>query len=193
MGDYAVRVFGSIESLLRLQRLSRTERPDIVLIDQGSVGPTAALNPVISGLSEVPIVLIGEHLAPPCDFELMTMPRPPDALWLSRAVDEILRTVGARTRAVRYRDVTLDFSRLECLVTNCEGPIALPLKEAQLLKLFLEKAGICLSRAEIQTVIWRNVKVTSRTIDSHVSRLRKRLRGAEAVIESVYGGGYILT
>lgn len=70
--------------------------------------------------------------------------------------------------------------------------MTLPLKEAQLLKLFFERPGSCLTREEISAAVWTGVKVTPRTIDSHVCRLRKRLREAAIEIQSIYGDGYRL-
>jgi DNA-binding response OmpR family regulator len=66
----------------------------------------------------------------------------------------------------------------------------LPLKEARLLRFFIENTGKCLTRSEIQRAVWDGVKIESRTIDSHISRLRKRISLGEVTIESLYGDGY---
>jgi DNA-binding response OmpR family regulator len=116
--------------------------------------------------------------------------RPRDGLSFSSFVRELLGR--ARRGVIRYRDVILDYERFQYLLGPDEVAQSLPLKEAQLLRLLLEQPGVCLSRETISANLWDGLKITPRTIDSHVSRLRKRLLGAEVSIESVYGGGYVL-
>jgi len=199
MGDFAVRVFASLESLARLVRVARGQRPDLLLVDLEDVtgGERRLVELVDAHLPATPVAVVApagatREAAPPWR-SLVRLTRPLDALGLGAALDELIRGFGAgRGRHLRYRDVQLDCERHQCTVLPGDEPVSLPLKEAQLLKLFLERPGVCLSRAEIQGAIWEDVTVTPRTIDSHVSRLRKRLQDAEAQIESVYGGGYVL-
>jgi DNA-binding response OmpR family regulator len=103
----------------------------------------------------------------------------------------VSRSPTGSARRLRFKDVTLDCETLLLRVAASDSGQELPLKEAQLMRLFIEKAGICLSRDEIKKAVWRGVTVTSRNIDSYVSKLRTRLSHADATIESVYGGGYV--
>ena len=92
---------------------------------------------------------------------------------------------------VHYNGLHLDMERLECKFANERKLVPLSLKEAKLLRLLMRSAGTPISRRDILAKIWDNVRVSPRTIDCHISRLRKKLTDAPISIESVYGGGYI--
>ena len=56
---------------------------------------------------------------------------------------------------------------------------------------FAINEGKVLNREDILDEIWgQDVHVYSRSVDTHVSKLRKKLLGASEVIESVHGVGY---
>lgn len=65
--------------------------------------------------------------------------------------------------------------------------------EAQILESLLLKSGQICSRDEIAENIWSaSSGSTSRNLDPHISALRKKLKGADHSIQTVYGTGYIL-
>lgn len=206
IGDFAVRAFASVESLTRLARLSRTQRPDLLLVDLADFAwsEDRLIELVTAYLPSTPTAVVSAGVKAgdrplaagtpgSSAWRLHRLARPLDALGLGAVLDQLIRSQSAgRGRVVRYRDVHLDCEKLQCTVHPGDASMSLPLKEAQLLRLFIERACVCLSRDEIRRAIWDDIKVTPRTIDSHVSRLRKRLQHAEARIESVYGGGYVL-
>lgn len=64
--------------------------------------------------------------------------------------------------------------------------------EFELLRIFLVNANKKISRQQILTTVWNDVKVSERTIDVHVSALRKKLKNFDYSIQSLYGSGYIL-
>ncbi len=49
------------------------------------------------------------------------------------------------------------------------------------------------SRQHLLKTIWEGVSVTPRTIDAHMAKLRRKLRGSMLRIESVYGLGYYVS
>lgn len=181
-------------SFEKLLRVSRTARPDAVVVDFHDAGwAIERLEAFFTAhLPAALVVILG--VAP--TFELQRLKgwhEPGDGLALSRYVGGLIATKAREQRAqLRYRDIALDCDRMQLSILPSGDQQGLPLKEAQLLKLFIEHPGRVLKREDIQRLIWANVKITSRTIDSHVSRLRKRLNGAEAGIQSIYGGGYVL-
>jgi hypothetical protein len=199
IGDYAVRLFASIESFQKILRFNRRTPPDLLVVDAAAVSWTPQRLADFLGFNApaTPCLLIGS----PCVEEttqcqrgqVTARRRPVDGLGMSRLVVEALKTrrQGADT-LVHFKDVQLDCERFQVRLLPDERGQTLPLKEAQILRLLLEAPGTCLSRDKIIERLWAGVHVTPRTVDSHVSRLRKRLAGAEAQIESVYGGGYIL-
>ncbi len=196
MGDFAVRAFGSFDTFEKLLRVSRSQRPDLLLVDRDDVKweERRLVEFLHFHFTETPVILLAsEPGTQKHASHIFTMPKPFDGLALSIFVDFVLRSSGrARRHVIRYKGLLLDSEKLQCLVQPGDEPVNLPLKEAQLLRLLLEKPGVCLSRAVIQKTLWDDVRVAPRTIDSHVSRLRKRLDGSPIEIESVYGGGYRL-
>ncbi len=94
---------------------------------------------------------------------------------------------------IYYQGVRLNMERLECWLAQEQTPISLSFKEAKLLRLFMQSAGTSLSRSDILMKVWENVRVSPRTIDCHISRLRKKLANAPIHIESIYGGGYVFS
>lgn len=67
----------------------------------------------------------------------------------------------------------------------------LPRKQLELLETLQSNPGRCFSKKDLLARIWGYAEgVRTRTVDVHVSRLRKRLRGDGARIETVYRKGY---
>lgn len=196
MGDFAVRAFASLDSFEKLLRVSRSQRPDLLLVDRDDVkwDERRLVEFLDFHFAETPVILLGSGSTDAkTPARIFYVAKPFDALALSMFADYALRSVGrSRRHVIRYKGLLLDSEKLQCLVQPGEEPVSLPMKEAQILRLLLEKPGVCLSRAVIQKTLWEDVRVTPRTIDSHVSRLRKRLDGSPIEIESVYGGGYRL-
>ena len=208
IGDYAVRAFASLNSFIRLLRLKRSQLPDLLLIDATTQRVTATqLREVLDcHLPKTPIVCVeaeattkdgsvdDQYKGKDAVQNLHVYHRPFDGLRLSAFVEEIIQKseISNPRSIARYRGIMLDYHRLEYVVAPNEAAVALPRREAQLLRLFLDRPGVCLSRDEISELIWENVHVTPRTIDSHMSRLRQRLEGADVEIVTVYGGGYVL-
>ena len=77
-------------------------------------------------------------------------------------------------------------------VTKDGAPIALTMKEFDLLLLFLRNRGVALFRETLYERVWGGLyEGDSRTVDLHVQRLRKKL-GWEQKITAVYKVGYRL-
>lgn len=202
MGDYAVRVFASLRALRHLAKVPGNRIPDVVIADLDDLATHAdeALAQLVDILPDSPIILVHTMPSYGDDLRLNTgdagrvfsYRKPFDTMDLSAFVALVARAQGKRPGIMRIRDFILDFERLQCFVFPNEVPINLPLKEAQILKFLMERPCECLSREDLQHSLWPGVKVSSRTIDSHVSRLRKRLQTSPIQIRSKYGGGYIL-
>ena len=72
--------------------------------------------------------------------------------------------------------------------------VHLTTKEARLLQFLAENPGRIFSRDSLLKMIWGYADgVTSRTVDVHIQRLRKKLRGNRALtIHTIFGRGYVL-
>lgn len=119
-----------------------------------------------------------------------------------------LQEFVARVRALLRRTVRPGADEPECLrIGNLEidiagrtvkkegREIALTRKEFDVLTMLVETAGKVVSRDEILDRLWPDVHVTPRSIDVHVSALRKKLEdnaGGPEIIQSVRGVGYKL-
>lgn len=66
-------------------------------------------------------------------------------------------------------------------------------KEARIFEVLARSPNTCVARAALAELVWPGITVSDRTLDSHVSRLRRKLEASfECGIESVYGEGYKL-
>lgn len=72
--------------------------------------------------------------------------------------------------------------------------VHLTTKEAQLLQFLAENPGRIFSRDSLLKMIWGYADgVTSRTVDVHIQRLRRKLKGNLALkIHTILGRGYVL-
>ena len=90
---------------------------------------------------------------------------------------------------VRHADVEIDLATQRVVADGHEVPLR-PL-EFKLLAALLTQAGRTMTRGELLSVVWGlGPEADTRTIDTHVRRLREKLGGAGAVIETVHGCGY---
>ena len=96
------------------------------------------------------------------------------------------------TKAVRSRDVTLDADRRQAVVRG--ESVALTRQEFDLLYLLAARPGIVFSRTALLSRVWSgDTDVTERTVDTVVSRLRRKIqRGAQErpLIQTSWGVGY---
>ncbi len=124
------------------------------------------------------------------------------------SVSELMARVKTNLRRIRkaiagqvleYDDIRLDHEQHR--VTRAGNLVALGPTEFRLLRLFMEKPGRVWSREQLLDKVWgRDVYVDSRTVDVHIGRLRKALRGAGGKapgqqpdpIRTVRGSGYAL-
>jgi DNA-binding response OmpR family regulator len=105
---------------------------------------------------------------------------------------ELVGAQGVSARRIRSRDVTLDLERREALVRG--EAVELTKQEFDLLYLLAARPGIVFSRAALLAKVWSgDTDVTERTVDTVVSRLRRKVeRDAQApeLIHTAWGVGY---
>lgn len=87
--------------------------------------------------------------------------------------------------------LTLDIPAHRLRVDGKE--VELTATEFRLIRVLMERAGRVQTRTQLLADVWEySEDVDSRTVDTHVRRLRKKLRGEAARIETVIGVGYRL-
>ena len=93
---------------------------------------------------------------------------------------------------LEYNNLKLSLS--EMIVTFENKPIKLGPKEFKLLTVLMERPGHVFSRTKLLDLVWgHGVYVEERTIDVHMSRLRKAIKSASGdknIIRTVRDGGY---
>ncbi len=101
-------------------------------------------------------------------------------------------TRGEKDTSLHYKSIRLDFQELRIFTPYVKNGIELSANETKLMALLLRNPGKCFSRTEILEKLWQGVYVSDRTIDSHISHLRKKIKETDVTIYSVYGAGYKL-
>ena len=105
-------------------------------------------------------------------------------------VESILKRVYGDTKEVKdYDGIIID---QEGRTVKVDGkPIDLSLREYELLKYLLDNENIALSRDKILNNVWNyDYYGDSRTIDSHIKKIRHKLGKKGKYIETIRGIGY---
>lgn len=122
--------------------------------------------------------------------DYMTKPFWPDEL-VERVRARLRRPVLERGEGVQIGALRLDRQRREVLVDG--AAVTLTKVEFDLLALLAERPGAAVTRRALADgALDPDRDGTERTLDVHISRLRKKLGGAK-MIETVWGIGYRLT
>jgi two-component system, OmpR family, response regulator CpxR len=125
------------------------------------------------------------------------LPKPFNARELVARMRAVLRRKGesAIPNVIRIGDLTINYGQRR--VTQNSNDIALTGAEFDILLLLVRSAGKILSRDEIAEVaLGRPVGFFDRSIDNHISNLRKKLGtrvGEVERIQNVRGTGYVYT
>ena len=106
-------------------------------------------------------------------------------------VEAVLRrsNAAAPDEVIRVGEITIDKSAHQVTVDG--NVVELSYKEFELLTYFAENQGIALSREKILNNVWNyDYYGDSRTIDSHIKKIRHKLGKKGKYIETIRGIGY---
>ncbi len=196
---YVVETAGTgNEALAALRRAP----PDLILLD--------VMLPDLTGtelcsriradqrLAAVPIIMLtakSEEIDRVVGLEVgaddyVTKPFSPRELALRvRAVLRRRAPSGERVRVVEHGSLRVDPESHRASVSGHE--IVLTAKEFQLLLALMTRPGRVMTRERLLDEVWgSDITVTSRTIDTHLKRLREKLGEAGSLVETVRGVGY---
>ncbi len=116
--------------------------------------------------------------------------KPFEIIELLARVETVLRRYNKNTKLLEVHDLSID--TLSRIVRKNGEIINLTPKEYELLLLFVQNKNIVLFRDRIYEKIWGEDYIgSSRTIDLHVQRLRKKIEWEEKLV-AVYKIGYRL-
>ena len=146
--------------------------------------------------SNLPVIMLtarGEEQDELFGFELgvdeyISKPFSPKIL-VARVEAIIKRVYGDTKQAKDYDGIVID---KEGRTVTVDGkPIDLSLREYELLKYLLDNENIALSRDKILNNVWNyDYYGDSRTIDSHIKKIRHKLGKKGRYIETIRGVGY---
>jgi len=113
---------------------------------------------------------------------------------IARIQAVLRRTTASLPEVFRIGEVEVDFMR--CEVRRSGKPIEVTPMEFKLLTCFIQNRGRVLSRSQLLDQVWgKNVYVTDRVVDNHITNLRKKIEPQPPdprYLISVRGLGYRL-
>jgi DNA-binding response OmpR family regulator len=125
--------------------------------------------------------------------------KPPEPNELRARINARLRTAQSLDQEkslLEYSDLIIDLNKMTIeilLKNNTRENIELTPYEFKILKLLISRPGQVYTREIIIDRVWGIDKfITSRTVDAHVSHLRKKLVLSQVQIETVLSAGYKL-
>ena len=111
----------------------------------------------------------------------------------------ILRIKNLLTRSIKYKEnngfkkvkeLEVDYSKREVKVKG--KLVNLTFSEYQILNLLIDNPGKVYTKKELNRIIFNiNEEVESRTIDTHVHNLRKKLKSSGSLINTIRSVGFI--
>jgi len=112
---------------------------------------------------------------------------------LKARINKFVKRIAPNMQTIRFGDLSIDPAKR--IVTVMGKLVTLGRKELDILALLAKKAGDIVTRESILASIYEEADLYDRTVDSHMSHLRKKIRevaGQSLQISSVYGLGYRL-
>lgn len=176
-------------------------RPDLVVLDVKLPGMDGyEVLAAIRRAGETPVLMVTamsedldklQGLRMGAD-DYVTKPFNPQEI-IARARAILRRTQGARqSHMLRLGPLTIDPEAHEALVVG--APLTLTLTEFRLLHHMARHPGRVFARADLIDACFPESEALDRTVDSHMSNLRRKLAqaGADDLLSSVRGVGYRL-
>jgi two-component system phosphate regulon response regulator PhoB len=183
-------------------RLAREKRPDLVLLDLmlpdipgTEVCKVLKSDPATRNTQVVMLTAKGEEIDRVVGFELGAddyVVKPFSVRELLLRVQAILRRSQGETEAVpgiQFGSLRVD--REAHRVWANEAELELTALEFKLLVTLYDRKNRVQTRAALLSDVWGiDADITTRTVDTHVKRLREKLGDAGTYIETVRGVGY---
>ncbi len=180
----------------------RSSPPDLIVLDLmlPDILGTEVCRQIRSDadLAHIPVIMLtakADEVDRVVGFELgaddyVTKPFSPRELTLRvRAVLRRKPSDSASDDALERGPLRIDPDRHRCFVDGSE--VELTAKEFDLLLRLMRRPGLVMTREHLLDQVWgTDIAVTTRTIDTHMKRLREKLGEAGSLIETVRGVGY---
>lgn len=181
----------------------RREKPDLIVIDvmlpgEDGISITKKLR-ASSDFKNVPVVMVtakdseidaikgldsgaDDYITKP--FSVM--------IFLSR-IKAVLRRTGNRDERKNYTYKSIMIDDKKHKVYSFDKEVELTFKEYEILKYLILNKGIAVTREQLLNKVWGyDSESESRTVDSHILTLRKKLGESGSLIETIRHVGYKL-
>ena len=205
-GHEVIAVERGCEGLLA----ARERRPDLVLLDlmlpdvsgteicralkghpSTSTTPVVVLTARNEEIDRVVVFEIGadDYVSKP--FSVRELVMRVKGLAVRARERRLARGANDEGKRLRWRGLEIDPTRHRVTIDAAE--LALRPLEYKLLSIFIEHPGRVFSRTELLQEVWGiSPETNTRTVDTHIRRLRERLAAYSEAIETVHGFGYRL-
>jgi two-component system phosphate regulon response regulator PhoB len=183
-------------------RLAREKRPDLVLLDLmlpdipgTEICKTLKSDPATRGAQVIMLTAKGEEIDRVVGFELGAddyVVKPFSVRELLLRVQAILRrSQGEQEVVPGFQFGSLRVDREAHRVWASDTELELTALEFKLLVTLYDRKNRVQTRAALLSDVWGiDADITTRTVDTHVKRLREKLGDAGTYIETVRGVGY---
>lgn len=180
----------------------RADKPDLVILDLMLPGKNgySLLKEMRTAGYETPVIILsalGEEWNRIKGFRLGCddyMVKPFSVIELIARINAVLRRTADHEEPVTV--VELNGLRIDTFsrsAVNAGHEIVLSTLEFDLLAYFARNQGRVIPRKELLEQVWKSpMDVDTRTVDVHVSTLRRKIGGVPVNIETVYKAGYRL-
>jgi len=209
-GDSAIRVFLTEElkkagfnitlanSGKEVIDIIQKRLPDVILMD--------IVIPAIDGIevcriirkekkiTHIPIIFLSSHAEEYSELAAFEMGandyivKPIKPRVLIARINALISRREIITNKITFKDLIIDKEEYTVFLNNKK--ISFRKREFELLCFFCENPHKIFTRDDLINIFWKNMKVIPRTIDSHISRIRKKI--GEDYIYSIKGVGYRL-
>jgi two-component system, OmpR family, phosphate regulon response regulator PhoB len=183
-------------------RIARDKRPDLVLLDLmlpdipgTEVCKALKTDPALKNTQVVMLTAKGEEIDRVVGFELGAddyVVKPFSVRELLLRISAILRrSQGEQEAATSFQFGRLRVDREAHRVWADDSELELTALEFKLLVTLYDRKNRVQTRAALLSDVWGiDADITTRTVDTHVKRLREKLGNAGNYIETVRGVGY---
>jgi len=123
--------------------------------------------------------------------------KPFNPLELKARISSKIRKKHEEKEAQKLRligDLQIDFDRQKAvqIASGQEHDLLLTTIELKILSLLSKRKEQVYSRPQILQSVWGDIKITDRTVDSHIAHLRNKISASRVIIDTVKNLGYRL-
>ena len=184
-------------------KMIRNQKPDMIILDIGlpDIDGFEVCKTLRNDLTtrDYPIIMLTAR-GDDCDkIEGLSLGADDYITKPYNAEELILRINNLLTRSIKYKDnnglkkikeLEIDYFKREVKVKG--KLVKLTFSEYQILNILIENPGKAYTKKELNKIIFNiNEEVESRTIDTHVHNLRKKLKSSGSLINTIRSVGFI--